>query len=206
MNRPIGIQQYSMEAMPMRWRPELEGSASIRSASGPFMQAFAERVKAGLLTGRPHPRSNYVLDRAGPDQLFVRAADWKTAINVGLNQLELRHVPPDRIQYTVRYWRWAQYALGLGAAIGVIGLALLLGADARGYIERNPNSMIPGLSVGQNLAVAWAMALFWGFVWPWLLIAMHKRPLRQLVARLIAEVDARAAAAGTRPAARASKE
>lgn len=36
------------------------------------------------------------------------------------------------------------------------------------------------------------MALFWGFVWPWLLIPMHKRPLHGLVVRLITEVDARA--------------
>jgi hypothetical protein len=180
----------------MWWRPELEGTASVRSASGPFMQAFAERVKAGLLTGRPHPRSNYVVDSAWPDRLLVRAADWWTAINVGLNRLELRHVPPDRIRYAVRYWQWAQYALGLSGAMGLVGLALLLGTDARGYIARNPNSMIPGLSIDQNLAIAWVMVLFWGFVWPWILIAMHKRPLRQLLARLIAEVDARAS--GTR--------
>jgi hypothetical protein len=178
----------------MWWRPEVEGTVSIRSASGPFMQAFADRVEAGLLTGRPHPRSNYLADSARPDQLLVRAADWWTAINVGLNRLELRHVPPDRIRYQVRYWQWAQYALGLSGAMGLIGLALLLGTDAHGYIERHPSSMMPGLSVDQNLAVAWTMALFWGFVWPWLLIAMHKRPLRQLVGRLIAEVDAQAAA------------
>jgi hypothetical protein len=76
--------------------------------------------------------------------------------------------------------------------MGLIGLALLLGTDVRGYIARHPNSMVPGLSVEQNLAIAWVMVLFWGFVWPWLLIAMHKRPLRQLVTRLIAEVDAQA--------------
>jgi hypothetical protein len=156
------------------------------------MRAFAERVGAGLLTGRPHPRSNYVVDSAPPDQLLVRAADRWTAINVGLNWLHLQHLPPGRIRYAVRYWQWAQYALGLGGAMGLIGLALLLGTDVRGYIARHPNSMVPGLSVEQNLAIAWVMVLFWGFVWPWLLIAMHKRPLRQLVTRLIAEVDAQA--------------
>jgi GrpB-like predicted nucleotidyltransferase (UPF0157 family) len=177
----------------MWWRPELEGTVSIQSASGPFMRAFATRVESGLLTGRPHPRSNYVWDAVQPDQIRVRATDWWTAINVGLNRLDLRPVPPDRVHYAVRYWQWAQYALGLSGAMGLTGLALLLGTDARGYIERNPNSMMPGLSVEQNLGIAWVMVLFWGFVWPWLLIAMHKRPLRRLVTRLIAEVDTRAA-------------
>jgi hypothetical protein len=134
------------------------------------------------------------VDSVRPDQLLVRAADWWTAINVGLNRFELRSVAPDRIHYAVRYWQWAQYAVGLSGAMGLIGLALLLGTDARGYIERHPGSMMPGLSVEQNLAIAWMMVLFWGFVWPWLLVAMHKRPLRQLVARLIAEVDAQARA------------
>ena len=33
------------------------------------------------------------------------------------------------------------------------------------------------------------MVLFWGFIWPWLLIAIHKRPLHRLVARIVSEVD-----------------
>jgi hypothetical protein len=49
------------------------------------------------------------------------------------------------------------------------------------------------MSIDQNLSVAWLMVLFWGFVWPWLVIVLHKRPLRRLITRLIAEVDAGAA-------------
>jgi hypothetical protein len=52
--------------------------------------------------------------------------------------------------------------------------------------------MVPGLSVDQNVAIAWMMALFWGFAWPWLLIAMHKKPLRGLVERVITDVDGQA--------------
>ena len=44
----------------------------------------------------------------------------------------------------------------------------------------------------QNVAVAWAMALFWGLVWPWLLILIHRWPLRRLMQRLIADVDSAA--------------
>ncbi len=178
----------------MTLRPEIEGALAIRSASAPFRRAFSTRVAAGLLAGQPHPRSNYQVVEDGPDRLRVRAVDWWTAINVGLNELELTFTESGSVKYTVRYWRWTWYAVGLGAILGTIGLALLLTFDVRGYIARHESSMIPGLSVDQNLFIAWAMAVFWGFVWPWSLVVMHKRPLKGLVARLIREVDARAGA------------
>jgi hypothetical protein len=106
--------------------------------------------------------------------------------------LELCFPNPGSVQYRVRYWRWASFTLGLSGILGLVGLLLLLALDVRGYIARHEVTMLPGLSIDQNLFVAWAMVIFWGFAWPWLLIALHKRPLRRLVARLIREVDARA--------------
>jgi hypothetical protein len=92
----------------------------------------------------------------------------------------------------VQYWRWAAYAVGLGGVLGLMGLALLLTLDVRGYITDHESARLPGLSIDQNLAIPWFMVLFWGFAWPWLLIALHKRPLRRLVERLVREVDAEA--------------
>jgi hypothetical protein len=37
------------------------------------------------------------------------------------------------------------------------------------------------------------MAFFWGFVWPWILIALHQKPLHQLMRRLIGDIDGSAA-------------
>jgi hypothetical protein len=135
---------------------------------------------------------------SGPGRLVVHAADWWTAINVGLNEVELQVPEGGVVRYRVRYWRWVLYALALSGLLGMIGLVLLLCFDARAYIARHPNSMLPGLSVGQNLLLAWFMVIFWGLVWPWLLVPMHKRPLRQLVVRLITEVDT-GATLGTKP-------
>jgi hypothetical protein len=154
------------------------------------VQAFTQRVAAGLLTVSPHPRSNYRVVEASSDRLRIEAADWWTAINVGLNEVELWFPHAGSVRYRVRYWRWAWYGVGLCGLLGVAGLALLVGFDARGYIASHSSAQLPGLSIEQNLAVAWTMVLFWGFVWPWLLVAMHKRPLRQLLTRLITEVDA----------------
>jgi hypothetical protein len=69
--------------------PQIDGTVAIQSSSLEFAQAFKRRVAAGLLTGHPHPRSNYQVVDAGSDQLRVHAADWRTAIGVGLNEVEL---------------------------------------------------------------------------------------------------------------------
>jgi hypothetical protein len=176
----------------MIFKPQIEGQVTIRSTAPTFSGAFHRRVGAGLLTGRPHPRSNYRIGETRPGLLAVHAADWWTAINVGLNEidLELRH--EGLVHYRVRYWRWAAYAIALGATLGSIGIALLLGLDLRGYLSSHSRSMVPGLSVEQNVAIAWMMVLFWGFAWPWLLIALHKKPLRGLVERVITDVDGQA--------------
>ena len=177
----------------MIFNPQIEGTVAIRSTTSEFLGTFRERVRAGLQTGRPHPRSNYRVVDSGPGRLVVHAGDWWTAINVGLNEVDL-HVPErGLVRYRVRYWRWARYVLALAGMLGVIGVAVLLSVDVRAYIAEHPTSMLPGLSVGQNLLLAWLMVFFWGFVWPWLLIPMHKRPLRGLVVRLITEVAAQAA-------------
>ena len=179
----------------MSLAPEIHGSISIRSAPWDFLQTFQQRVTRGLLTGQPHPRSNYLVTRADAQQLHVQAADWRTAINVGLNEVDLELPQPGIVRYQVHYWRWASYAIGLGGVLGVIGAALLLAFDVRGYIAQAPGRMVPGPSVDQNLFVLWAMVLFWGLVWPWLLIQLHKGPLRRLLSRLVTEVDEQALAA-----------
>jgi hypothetical protein len=169
--------------------PEIEGTVSIASSSERFLQACRQRVAAGFLTGRPHPRSHYVVSAAGHDHLDIHAADWWTAVNVGLNTVKLRYVHPGAVHYHVEYWRWSRFVLGLSGGLGLIGIALLLKFDVRGYIAEHQSSMIPGISVEENWRIAWLMVLFWGFIWPWLLVALHQRPLRGLITQLLAEID-----------------
>jgi hypothetical protein len=169
--------------------PRISGAASIRTPAAAFLLRFRDRVEAGLLTGRKDRRANYAVARAEAASLRVRAADWPTAVNVGLNEIEL-DVGSGEVRYRIHYWRWAAFALALSGLIGSVGLILLLAFDARGYIAANQNRMLPGLTVDQNLGVAWAMVIFWGFLWPWLLIRWHRRPLHDLIQRIIREVDA----------------
>ena len=173
----------------MSLQPIIQGTCSIKSPAPEFFARMKQRVAAGLLSGRLQSRSNYIITQVEPTLLRIRAADWSTALNVGLNELELHVTQPGQVRYHVRYWRWAGYAIGLSAVLGAIGLAFLLLTDVRSYIEANPSRMIPGLSTEQNLFLAWTMVLFWGGVWPWLLIHLHQRPLRRLLERVISEVD-----------------
>ena len=172
--------------------PQISGTLAIRAPAGEFMRAFRRRIDEGLLAGRKDSRSNYEAISSGPDELRVRAADMWTAFNVGLNDVHLRFPAAGTVNYTVRYWRWASYVLSLSGFLGLIGLTLLLTTDVRSYIARNPASRVGSLTVDQNLVILWAFLLFWMFVWPWLLIGLHQRPLRRLVARIVGEVDAAA--------------
>jgi hypothetical protein len=172
-----------------------EGSAAIRTDARRFVEAFVRRIEAGLLDGRPHRRSRYLVTRTGADRVEFRAADWPTAINVGLNEVEVAVTSPGRVRYQIRYPRWAGYAVGLCGLLGVGLIVAFLVFDIRGYLARQPGSAF--LSSDQQVAMAWSMALFWGFAWPWILIALHRRPLRRLMERLIADIDAAAALANT---------
>ncbi len=174
----------------MWFLPRVEGTSIIRAEPRAFVSAFVRRIETGLLRGTSPRRCRYTVTRHGDAGLAFRATDWLTAFNVGLNDVELTVSSGGRVGYTIQYRRWARYAVVLSAGFGLLLGAVFLIVDIRSYIDQHAGSRIPGLSTGQNVAIAWAMALFWGFVWPWILIALHKSPLRRLMEQLIAEVDA----------------
>jgi len=166
---------------------QVEGSATIKAQPRSFIDAFIRRIGKGLLPGSPS-RNRYRVTQQSEAALSFRAEDWWTAIAVGLNDVHLT-ADPGAVRYSIRYPRWSAYVLIGGAVLGVIFMAVLLAIDLPHYIEHHSMSRLPGLSTSQNIAVAWAMGLFWFFVWPWILIRLHRRPLRRLMERLIAEVD-----------------
>ena len=169
-----------------------QGTANIRANSAAFVSAFVRRLETGLLSGASVSRSRYAVTQRHDTSLRFHAETFWTAIGVGLNDVELAASSDGQVTYTIRFPRWAGYALGLSGLLGAVLIVVFAMIDLRAYIARYPGSSFPGLSMNQNVAVAWGMALFWGFVWPWILIALHKRPLRRLMNRIISEVDATA--------------
>lgn len=171
-----------------------EGRASIRSQAKAFFDAFVRRIETGLLGPASGRRNRYAVTRRSSDGLGFRAANRWTAYNIGLNQVDLSLASPGVIRYQVRYPRWAGYVVGFSALLGGIMAIVFFVIDIRTYIATHRLSQIPGLTVDQNLAVAWGLAAFFFLVWPWILIAMHKGPLRRALEQVIREVDAAAQA------------
>lgn len=178
----------------MSLKPHVEGTATIHSPGPAFFAAFARRIEAGLLAHAAERRNRYLVTRQGADGLVFRAVNGWTAFNVGLNEVDLSSPSAGVVKYRIGYPRWAGYVIGAGAVLAVLGLVTFLLIDIRSYIAAHQFSRIPGLSLDQNVAVAWGFWLFFGFLWPWVLIVLHKGPLRGLMHMLIAEVDAAAKA------------
>ncbi len=147
------------------------------------------RVEAGLLTGKPHWRSRYVVTRQTDQELALRAADIMTAINVGLNDVTLRLAGNRNVEYSVSYVRWAAFVVGLGALFGIAFVLAFLFWDIERSISRYSFVADAGLNRILGLTLFWGLVLFWAVVWPWILIVFHKPFARKLLNRIIQEVD-----------------
>jgi hypothetical protein len=164
--------------------PTFCGTVRIRIPSTEFLDRLRRRIDAGFLTGMPHGRSRYVVTQQTDRELTIRAGNFMTAINVGLNQVEVR-IPEDPwLEYVVTYRRWAAYCVALGALLGTALIACFL--------------LMPGMrsdiaAHDGGTAVFWGSVTFWGFVWPWLLIALHKPFAKRCLNRVLAEIDSQAA-------------
>lgn len=178
----------------MGLKPHVEGTATIHSPGPAFFAAFARRIETGLLAHAAERRNRYLMTRQEADGLAFRAVNGWSAFNVGLNEVDLSSPSAGVVKYRIGYPRWAGYVVGMGAVIGGLLIATFFLIDIRAYIASHQFSRIPGLSLDQNLAVAWGLALFFGFVWSWILVVLHKGPLRGLMHMLITEVDAAAKA------------
>jgi len=160
--------------------PSFTGTLEIRSATPAFFEALKARVQLGLLTGKPHPRARYAVTKHTERELAIRASDFLTAINVGLNDVVLQSAADRQLDYSVGYSRWAAYVVGLSAVIGAAVALAHLGFKLGGGSH---------LDADQTDSIFWALVLFWGGVWPWILVAMHRRFARGLLVRILREVD-----------------
>ena len=176
----------------MKLIPELDGELSITSTEQQFDTTLRERVVRGFLGMQPGIRQQYEVIDSDSGERTVRATNWLTAINIGMNHLSLKNAGKGKLTYRLTYWRWTAYCVALGAILGLVMMVLFLVMDVREYIANNPQARIPGLTIDQNVYFAWGNIVFWGFVWPWILVAMHKRTLRKMVAKTISEIDATA--------------
>lgn len=163
--------------------PMFGGTVKIRTPGTEFLDRLRQRIDAGFLAGMPHGRSRYIVTEQTDRELTFRAGDFATAINVGLNQVEVQIPEDSRLEYMVTFRRWAAYCVALCALIGTALIACFL--------------LMPGMRTeiaahNGGAAVFWGSVAFWGFVWPWLLIALHKPFAKRCLNRILAEIDSQA--------------
>jgi hypothetical protein len=169
--------------------PGFMGQTQIASPGAVFLERMKARVQSGLLMGKPHWRSRYVVTRHTQQELAFRASDIMTAINVGLNEVALRTAGDGKLKYTVTYLRWAVYVVGLGALLGIALVMGFLFGDIEAQIDQYPPVADPVLNRTVGFVLFWVLILFWALVWPWILVVMHRRFAKKLLSRIIREVD-----------------
>lgn len=172
--------------------PRFTGTIEVASRAPAFFEAMKTRVRHGLLTGKPHWRSRYVVTGHTEREMTIRACDFITAINVGLNEVVLRAPGNRSVEYSVSYLRWAAYVVGLGAVLGIAFIIGFLFWGIESQLDRYALVADPALNRTIGLVLFWALVVFWAGIWPWILIAMHKPFARKLLDRIIREVDSAA--------------
>ncbi len=173
--------------------PQFSGTVKIKSPMAPFLSQFKQRIESGRLAGQPHWRMRYAVSKFSDHELTFAASTFMSAINVGLNRVTLRELGPNQIEYNVTYRIWAAYCIGLGALLALLGVAFYFLVDIGKEIAHQRVVPDPALNLAIGTAIYWGSIIGWGILWPWVLIALHKSPVRKFLLRVIDEVDAASA-------------
>jgi len=164
------------------FRAEFEGTFSPERLRGDFVAALAKRVRSGLFPRASQRRNRYAVVEESEKEMRFRSDGFLTSFNIGWNDVRVRVESaagaPPRVRYEASFWGWAKYSVVLGAFLGVVLIACWLFFRPR-VAEKS--------AAGE--AIFWAMVVFWCFVWPWVLIAMHKRPAARALERLLAQMN-----------------
>lgn len=159
------------------FRPRFEGSLELPGLPADFADRVAARVESGLLRPGSRQRANYRVTAREPAAVRFGADDFSTAINLGLNAVEVERAGAERLAYRVAFPVWARYVRALSAAIGSVLALCSLIPTVRAEIDAYPGGE----------AWFWGMVLFWGLVWPQLLVALHKRAAARFLERVLRE-------------------
>ncbi len=166
------------------FRPIFSGTFSPERLRPDFIAALAKRVRSGLFPLASPRRNQYVIVEEAVDRLRFRSKGLLSSITIGWNDVQVQTdlTPaspgtPPAIHYSVTFWDWTRYSVTL---CGVIAVCLIAGFSLLMPASRT----LPITKI-----VFWIMVGFWGFLWPWILVAIHKRPAARMLERLFTEVN-----------------
>jgi hypothetical protein len=161
--------------------PTFAGLYKPVTLSPRIFEALAARVREKkVFPGATARRNRYVIVEQSNQKLRFRATTLLTGSFLGLNDVTLRtDKVPGAVHYSVSYWTWAGYCIGLGLFIAAAILGSLLLFQIGGYSTNYPF----------HSWVLWCMLGFWCLIWPWILIAMHKLFVPRALIRTLEEAN-----------------
>ncbi len=164
--------------------PRFSGELEFRALPDDLVTTLESRIQEGFLVRGNHARSNYRICSSSNDSATIWADDWRTAFNVGLNEVRLRREGDRRITFEVSFWRWTGYCAMLGMLIFVVLLGAFVFTDwTRPWLPQNRLETLGALSIG----------IFFCLCWPWVLTEFHKKPAARCLERILHETFADAA-------------
>lgn len=174
------------------FHPSFEGEWSPENLASDFVRRMAARVRSGLLPAAKRRRNRYELLVETDESVRFRSTTLLTGANIGWNDVALRVDPRGRtVTYRVAYWTWARYCIGLGLALGLLFGVLVVAPVVTGWFPF-PETFYPARA--EVVYFGLPIMGFWCLVWPWVLIAMHKRPARAGFLGLLEEINSEATA------------
>ena len=161
--------------------PEYSGTIEFKALPDDYTDRIARRVETGLLVAGSRRRANYVVRAKSREAISFSAVGFWTAYNLGLNDVELRGAGPNRVDYHGSFRRWALYAtINSLALVTVILVGLLVLPGAREEVSR----------YSWGWPFIGALLVFFGLVWPWLLVGIHRRFIPRALEHIVREAVA----------------
>ena len=168
--------------------PNISGEYSPEHLSERFLDRLADRIHSGLLSRASKSRNSYVITGKTENRLSFRSSGLWTGINVGLNNVSVQLDTSSRINpqviYQVQYWVWTTYCVLLCLAIGVF-----LIASRYYFFPELFEKLWHKQSDIYYEFIFWAFLIFWGILWPWFLVAFHKKSIPKLLKHIFDEVN-----------------
>jgi hypothetical protein len=179
--------------------PTFEGVLEEKDLPADILDRVARRVQTGGFPSAGGRRQNYevstseevgVSERAlgyreaeDTRRLRIVAKDWATRLAIGLNDVELTLEPGGRLSYRVSYREWTRFPMWM--AIGFSSLTALVGLII--YVSGAPTGPV---HTGGWVGIG--SGLFWGGVWPWLLmgilVSAHKKIAQRVLVQFLGQV------------------
>lgn len=171
----------------MKWlKPSLNGSISVHNIHTDLIDKISKRIKLGLFMSASPRRNRYEITSVSKDAINFKSVSLLTSIYIGLNNVNIRiDADNNEIYYEFSFWRWACYcillSLSLTLLIAFFFLSHLFGIYIFSEIEY-PSSFEIYMYIIPSM-------VFWGLIWPWILIYRQKKTASKAIELIIHQLN-----------------